>query len=154
MAYDKYTWQTGEVITAEKLNHIEDGIADMEGGGSSGADVTIQFTVDESSGNIDDSSVSADKNYEELKALDKAPLLAKVILTTDDGDGYYMRYDNWIFLVDAYYGQDFLRGYIFLSGLTGTNVNDAIYSINLPVSGGIRVNKLLTFKGGAYVPQS
>jgi len=32
MAYDKYTWQTGEVITAEKLNHIEDGIADMEGG--------------------------------------------------------------------------------------------------------------------------
>lgn len=26
MAYDKYTWQTGEVITQEKLNHMEDGI--------------------------------------------------------------------------------------------------------------------------------
>lgn len=28
MAYDKYTWQTGEVITQEKLNHMEDGIED------------------------------------------------------------------------------------------------------------------------------
>ncbi len=26
MAYEKHEWQTGEVITAEKLNHIEDGI--------------------------------------------------------------------------------------------------------------------------------
>lgn len=28
MAYDKYTWQTGEVITQEKLNHMEQGIED------------------------------------------------------------------------------------------------------------------------------
>lgn len=26
MAYDKYTWQTGEKITADKLNHMEEGI--------------------------------------------------------------------------------------------------------------------------------
>lgn len=26
MAYEKQTWQTGEVITQEKLNHMEDGI--------------------------------------------------------------------------------------------------------------------------------
>lgn len=31
MSYTKYTWVTGEVITADKLNHMEDGIA---GGGS------------------------------------------------------------------------------------------------------------------------
>lgn len=31
MAYNKYTWVDGELITAEKLNHMEDGIA--EGGG-------------------------------------------------------------------------------------------------------------------------
>lgn len=30
MAYEKQTWTTGEVITEEKLNHMEDGIA---GGG-------------------------------------------------------------------------------------------------------------------------
>lgn len=32
MSYTKTTWQNGDTITAEKLNHIEDGIADVEGG--------------------------------------------------------------------------------------------------------------------------
>lgn len=27
MSYEKQTWVTGETITAEKLNHMEDGIA-------------------------------------------------------------------------------------------------------------------------------
>ena len=31
MAYDKQTWVNGEVITAEKLNHMEDGIAGAGG---------------------------------------------------------------------------------------------------------------------------
>lgn len=35
MAYEKQTWTTGDVITQEKLNHMEDGIA---GAGSSGND--------------------------------------------------------------------------------------------------------------------
>ena len=35
MSYEKQTWETGEVITAEKLNHIEDGIAEG-GGGNAG----------------------------------------------------------------------------------------------------------------------
>lgn len=30
MAYEKHTWETGEVITAEKLNHIEEGIRQPE----------------------------------------------------------------------------------------------------------------------------
>lgn len=33
MAYTKHTWETGQVITADKLNHMEDGIADGGGGG-------------------------------------------------------------------------------------------------------------------------
>ena len=28
MSYTKQTWQSGDTITAQKLNHIEDGIAD------------------------------------------------------------------------------------------------------------------------------
>lgn len=32
MAYEKQTWTTGEVITKEKLNHMEDGIANSGGG--------------------------------------------------------------------------------------------------------------------------
>ena len=30
MSYEKQTWATGQVITAEKLNHIEDGIEAVE----------------------------------------------------------------------------------------------------------------------------
>lgn len=29
MSYTKQTWQTGDTITAEKLNHIEDGVDDL-----------------------------------------------------------------------------------------------------------------------------
>lgn len=36
MAYEKQTWECGETITAEKLNHIEDGIADASNGGGGG----------------------------------------------------------------------------------------------------------------------
>ena len=38
MSYDKNTWAKGDVITANKLNHIEDGIANASGGG--GGDIT------------------------------------------------------------------------------------------------------------------
>lgn len=31
MSYEKQTWKNGETITAEKLNHIEDGIASIGG---------------------------------------------------------------------------------------------------------------------------
>lgn len=32
MAYEKQTWKCGETITADKLNHMEDGIANSGGG--------------------------------------------------------------------------------------------------------------------------
>lgn len=32
MSYTKQTWYTGDIITADKLNHMEDGIA--SGGGA------------------------------------------------------------------------------------------------------------------------
>ena len=33
MSYTKQTWQTGDIITAAKLNHMEDGISGGSGGG-------------------------------------------------------------------------------------------------------------------------
>lgn len=30
MAYTKNTWQTGDIVTSQKLNHMEDGIANSE----------------------------------------------------------------------------------------------------------------------------
>lgn len=43
MAYQKQTWQTGETITAQKLNHMEDGI----GNNSEGNNWLIINTVNE-----------------------------------------------------------------------------------------------------------
>lgn len=40
MAYEKHEWQCGETITADKLNHIEDGIAEASGGGTAGYECT------------------------------------------------------------------------------------------------------------------
>lgn len=39
MAYDKQTWANGDVITAAKLNHMEDGIED-------GNDTDVEIYVD------------------------------------------------------------------------------------------------------------
>ena len=44
MAYEKQTWVTGEVITKEKLNHMEDGIANS-GGGSEKQLTVLSFDV-------------------------------------------------------------------------------------------------------------
>ena len=43
MAYEKYTWVDGELITAEKLNHMEGGIAEG-GGGEAGYECTEETT--------------------------------------------------------------------------------------------------------------
>lgn len=45
MSYSKQTWATGDTVTAAKLNHMEDGIAEA-GGGSSGGGVFV-VTADE-----------------------------------------------------------------------------------------------------------
>ena len=42
MSYTPHEWQNNEFITAEKLNHIEEGIA--EGGGGGGWDAVIRLT--------------------------------------------------------------------------------------------------------------
>lgn len=55
MAYKKQTWVTGEVITKEKLNHMEDGIANGGGGG-----VFIA--------NLNTETQRLDKTWNEIKA--------------------------------------------------------------------------------------
>ena len=45
MSYTKQTWSTGDTVTAAKLNHMEDGIAEA-GGGSSGGGVLVVHDVD------------------------------------------------------------------------------------------------------------
>ena len=62
MSYEKHTWETGELITADKLNHMEEGI---EGGGGSGDSAIIVHAVY----NETTETWLLDKTNEELYAL-------------------------------------------------------------------------------------
>lgn len=62
MAYEKQTWVTGEVITKEKLNHMEDGIAN----GGSGI-FLFSFT--------DVQTMTLNKTWNEMKSALESNLL-------------------------------------------------------------------------------
>lgn len=57
MAYNKNVWQNGDVITAEKLNNLEDGVASFDGEGNERFIIT--FTQNEG-------TCSADKTLTEI----------------------------------------------------------------------------------------
>lgn len=66
MSYEKQTWQTGDTITAEKLNHIEDGIA---GGGV----LLVGF---------DEQTMALDKTWQQIADA------ALAVIHADTGDGH------------------------------------------------------------------
>jgi len=78
MAYTKQTWQTGETITADKLNHIEDGIA-------GGTLVIGGFSNDD-----DDNLVgTSDKTWQEIdNALATG---ARCVVVVPSGGGHYQK---------------------------------------------------------------
>ena len=57
MAYERQTWECGETITAEKLNHMEEGISSASGGGTP---LLATITIGE------ELELSIDKTYEEM----------------------------------------------------------------------------------------
>lgn len=61
MSYTPTEWQTGDTITAEKLNKLENGVADSSGSGGDGNIFTIHYTID---GTF---SVTSDKTYTEIQ---------------------------------------------------------------------------------------
>lgn len=67
MSYTPTTWATGDVITAEKLNNIENGIANAGSGTSAGNAVVFEFTAtyDLQSHSY---SVATDVTFEEVKS--------------------------------------------------------------------------------------
>ena len=56
MAYEKQTWQSGDVVTSSKLNHIEDGIDDAHDS------LTVTATYDS-----DGETYSFDKKFGDLR---------------------------------------------------------------------------------------
>ena len=49
MAYEKTTWQSGDVVTSEKLNNIENGIANRE---PLICDVDETYTLNQKAGDV------------------------------------------------------------------------------------------------------
>lgn len=64
MSYEKQTWSTGETITANKLNHIEDGIAD--GGSGGGSDVFIVHVIADYSESEEEPSVIVEEPVDDI----------------------------------------------------------------------------------------
>ena len=94
MAYTPKTWQCGETITADDLNHIEQGIANA--GGDSGVEF---FPVHFSDG--DNNSMVSDKTAEEIGvafADGKVPL------------GLYSIADGGLRLIDSFSFVEFFTG--------------------------------------------
>lgn len=58
MAYEKQTWADGDIITQEKLNHMEDGIANAGGGV-----LIVNATTTTSEGGT---STTLDKTWQEI----------------------------------------------------------------------------------------
>lgn len=58
MSYEKQTWETGDIITSAKLNHMEDGIAD-----TGGTLMIDGFSRDKNTGDVEGTS---DKTWQEI----------------------------------------------------------------------------------------
>lgn len=80
MAYEKYTWVDGEVITAQKLNHIEEGIEDGANGYECTETVTELFeeTV----------TTYASSSFISARLLYSSPINVDVLIAVFDGVEY------------------------------------------------------------------
>lgn len=85
MSYTPTNWATGDVITAEKLNNMENGIANAGSGTSAGNAVVFEFTAtyDLQSHSY---SVATDVTFEEVKSAFLAGKLciAHIVESQDD----------------------------------------------------------------------
>ena len=82
MSYEKPTWTCGETITADKLNHMEDGIAE---GGSGGGVFVVHFTYD-----MQTNDITADKTPQEIDAdASSGPVIGYMNYSDDSGGTTY-----------------------------------------------------------------
>lgn len=87
MSYTKTNWQSGDVITAEKLNNIERGIEDASGGGSNniiyvvfneyGFQVGSNYTGAELLNMVTDPNIALEAVYKDIDTQYKAIMMAQ-----------------------------------------------------------------------------
>lgn len=76
MAYEPKTWERGEVISADALNHIERGVANAN---------TLVIRIDHVEGDIPNINVIYDKTWREVRDAIISGKFIAVILAGDDG---------------------------------------------------------------------
>lgn len=94
MSYEKQTWQTGDVVTSAKLNHMEDGIAAASSGGG-GALVVNVTTVS------DDNEVCDKTAGEMFAAIESGGVLLKRYIEAT-GDCFYSTVTSAGFMLGRY----------------------------------------------------
>ena len=72
MSYTKHTWTDGELVTAAKLNNIENGIEEASSGGGSGGGVLVVGVT------IDGNTATLDKTWQQIADADFAVLKGEV----------------------------------------------------------------------------
>jgi len=91
MAYTKHTWTTGEVITAGRLNNMEDGIADA------GGVMVISNTYDKQA-----DLITLDKTWQEIyDAMARGKLCVRTVNTGNIGDGICNHIVSNIYFIDS-----------------------------------------------------
>lgn len=94
MSYTKQTWTDGEIITDDKLNHMEDGIADAGGGNQ------IEYLHFQ---DLTTHPLVLDKTYGEIKALLEAGKTLILVYPVLGDEWSYTQY----YMIDSFsYGDD------------------------------------------------
>lgn len=115
MSYEKQTWKNGDIITEDKLNHIEDGIAEV---GSSGGGGGMAIHI-----NTVDSAQVMDKTWQEITDAISAGIIPIVVESYppgvylsivigsgfDESTGYYVNVDVDTSIIS--YATDSVDGY-------------------------------------------
>ena len=117
MAYSPTEWKTGDVISAEKLNKLENGVAGGGGGGSSGLfPITLTW-------NADWSTASLNKTFAEIKTAIESGLFPYVTSISDASE-----YALSIYALQQIYGSDSEGWTAVLTVIDESGGQDNIYS--------------------------
>lgn len=132
MAYEKQTWTTGEVITQEKLNHIEDGIADMVSGFE-----TNMFFVTQN----EDETYATTMDYNGITTFYNAHGYYPICIYS--GYGYGAIYGLPLLYAGKYTSDEppYADGYIF-AGIEADNGNVLFDTVTIKSNGTIEVGHL------------
>lgn len=115
MSYNKTTWTDGDVITAEKLNNIENGIVNIESEGVPIAIVDVVAAVD-----AGDYDAQSDATYEQLTSLfNEGKIVIAKVTTTSNTIEYAIMMFQAEYGIYAKLSATFGGGFIGIDAATG-----------------------------------